>query len=185
MIELDFLGIKLRFTFAFFALVGLVCQTGASAQMRVIIVIICSVMHEAGHIAAMCFFGHRPDSLTFCAGGICLPEKALNCSGKARAIILLSGCAVNFITAAVSILLGYKGMFAAVHLILGVFNLLPFRYFDGGRLYSELKGREVGTAVKAASLLPLACIGVYSVLNGKLPLSLIAAVILILLDGRS
>ena len=64
-------------------------------------------------------------------------------------------------------------------------TLLPFRYFDGGRLYSELKGREVGTAVKAASLLPLACIGVYSVLNGKLPLSLIAAVILILLDGRS
>lgn len=183
MLEWDTGGIKLRFTFSFFALTGLVCAVGETVQLRIILILLCSLMHEFGHMAAMHAFGMRPESLTFCACGISLSENALNCSKPARAVILLSGCGVNFISAGVSVLLGFRGMFAAVHIILGVFNLLPFRYFDGGRLYSELTGREVGTAVKLLSVLPLCCLGAYSIMRGKLPLSLAAAIILMLADG--
>jgi len=173
----------LRFTFSFFAVFGLVCAVAGSVQVRLCLILICSLMHETGHIAAMYIFGIRPESLTFCGGGISLSENALRCSVPKRAVILLSGCFVDLVSAAVSILLGHKGMFAAVHIILGVFNLLPFRYFDGGRLYTELTGKEPSLLMKAAAMLLLGIIASVSLLHGNIPLSLIVTAAVLIADG--
>ena len=90
---------------------------------------------------------------------------------------------MNFASAAVSILLGHRGLFAAVHLILGGFNLLPFRYFDGGRLYTELTGREPPRIIKLAALTPIAAVAAVSLTKGDIPLSLLATLAVILIDG--
>lgn len=182
-IEWDLGKFRLRFTFSFFALVGLVCAIGESIQLRLCVILLCALMHELGHIAAMLMFGLFPDTMTFCAGGISLSENVLHCSRGRRAVILLAGCAVDFVCAAVSLMLGFFGTFAATHLILGAFNLMPFRYFDGGRLYSELTGRELPRLLRLAALTPLAVLTIYCAAHGQLPLSLAAAMTLMLIDG--
>ena len=183
MLEWNAGRIKIRFTFSFFAVVGLVSALGGAVQLRLAVILLCSLMHELGHIFAMCLFGILPQSLTFYAGGIRLSENGLKCSPVRCAVILLAGCAVNFASAAVSILLGHRGLFAAVHLILGGFNLLPFRYFDGGRLYTELTGREPPRIIKLAALTPIAAVAAVSLTKGDIPLSLLATLAVILIDG--
>lgn len=183
MLEWELGRIRLRFTFSFFALIGLICTIGETTQLRLCVILLCALMHELGHIGAMLMFGLLPDTMTFCAGGISLSENVLNCSKSKRTVILLAGCTVDFISAAISLLLGFKGAFAAAHLVLGTFNLLPFRYFDGGRLYSELTGREPPRLLRIAALVPLASLAVYCFVKGQLPISLAAAVTVMLIDG--
>ncbi len=166
----------------FFAVVGLVSVLGAASR-QVCMILLCSLMHESGHILAMCLFGILPECLTFYAGGIKLSGVTLRCSAGKRAVILLAGCAVNLSSAFISIMLGAGGTFAAVSIALGLFNLLPFRYFDGGRLYSELTGKDPPALLRAAAFLPLCVLGLGTALRGELPVSFIAAAALIALDG--
>ena len=183
MLELTLGKLRIAFTFSFFAVIGFVSAAGGEVQKQLFIILLCSLMHEMGHITAMCAFGLPPESITFYVGGIRLSDSSLNCSKPRRAVILLAGCAVDLLSAGVSLILGYRGVFAAAHLLLGLFNLLPFRYFDGGRLYSELTGKDPPVFIRIAALLPLALLALYSALNGELPVSLIAACVLIILDG--
>ena len=183
MLEWSFGRFRLRFTFSFFALVGLAASLGSNVQPMMVQIIVCSLLHELGHIFAMCLFGICPGALTFCAGGIRLSEECLACRKWKRAFILLAGCAVNLSLSAAGVVFGLGDEFSAVNLILGIFNLLPFRYFDGGRLYSELTGREPPFLLRAAALLPLAAAAALSVAEGELPVPLIAAMAIMLADG--
>lgn len=151
--------------------------------MQLAVILLCSLMHELGHIGMMCLFGMPPESLTFYAGGIRLSDSCLYCSKPKLVAVLMAGCAVNLVSAGMSLLLGYAGLFAAAHLALGLFNLLPFRYFDGGRLYSELTGRDPPTLLRIAALLPVFVLTVLSVIRGSIPFSLIATAVIILCDG--
>lgn len=182
MLEFSVRGVRVRVTFAFFAAVGLTASAGGAEQERLLTVLLCSLIHECRHILAMCLFGIRPGRVTFCAGGIALPAEELRCSKGKTCLILSAGPAVNLAASAVSLLLGYKGTFAAAGLALGLFNLLPFRCFDGGRIIAELTGREPSRTLQAAALVPPVCLAVYACLRGSIPLSLIAAAVLILLD---
>lgn len=151
--------------------------------MQLAVILLCSLMHELGHISVMCLFGMPPEALTFYAGGIRLSDSCLYCGRAKTAAVLLAGCAVNLLCAGISLLLGYAGLFAAANLALGLFNLLPFRYFDGGRLYTELTGREPPALLRMAALLSAAALTVLSVIRGSIPFSLIATAVIILCDG--
>lgn len=182
MLEFTLRGLRIRLTFGFFAAVGLTASAGGM-QSRLMTVLLCSLMHELGHMAAMRAFGIRPKCLTFCTGGIALPAEGLDC-GRLRACLILSaGPAVNLISSAVSMTLGYTGTFAAAGLALGLFNLMPFRCFDGGRIYAELTGREPPIGLRLAALMPLAALAVWLSLRGSIPVSLYMAVLLILADS--
>jgi Zn-dependent protease len=69
-------------------------------------------------------------------------------------VILFAGCAVNFLLSLISYLLGYE-MLTEINLALALFNLLPFSYFDGGRiigLYAPETLRKTLAAVCTAML---------------------------------
>ena len=183
MIELRFRGFSVRATFAFFAVVGLTASLGGAVQTQLLTVLLCSLMHELGHILAMCLFRIPPASVTFYAGGIMLPGGSLNCSRLKTCAVLAAGPAVNLCASAASILSGSPGIFAAAGLLLGLFNLLPFRSFDGGRLYLELTGSEPPAALQLICVLPLAAAAVYSCLCGRVPVSLTVTAMLIVADS--
>ncbi|MBR6872196.1 MAG: hypothetical protein IKN17_01675 [Ruminococcus sp.] len=183
MLELTVGKTVFRFTFSFFALIGLVSSVGGSIQKQVMTVLLCSLMHEGGHMTAMELFGLRPDMLTFYAGGIKLNGKQCGCGKAAYTVVLLSGCVVNLAAFALCLLLGRVGMFAAANLALGLFNLLPLRYFDGGRLYTELTGREPAFCIRIAVIGLLGALAAAAFMTGRLPISLIAAIVIILSDG--
>ena len=182
MLELSARGLRIRLTFGFFAVIGLTASLSGAVQSRLLTVLLCSVMHEAGHITAMLAFGIPPETVTFCAGGIALPARELDCPRRKACIILAAGPAVNLASAAVSLLAGQTGSFAAASLALGLFNLMPFRSFDGGRIYACHRGREPSLPVQTAALLPLVLFAAYAVIQGSIPLSLILASLFVLTD---
>ena len=98
-----------------------------------------SLLHEAGHWWAIRWLGGEVQALRLSCAGAELslsPGKPLP-PGR-MVLAALAGPAVNFLLAFVSIRLARHGaqslyLFAGINLGLGLFNLLPVRWLDGGR----------------------------------------------------
>lgn len=98
--------------------------------------IIACGMHELGHIIALLSLGIRPKMLSFDMIGIKLVNPGCILSPKKELFVLLSGSGLNLL---VFFLLSDKplssqSLFALIHLLLGVYNLLPLKSFDGGKI---------------------------------------------------
>ena len=111
-----------------------------SPAMVVAAILSASVLHEAGHLAAMRRFGVRVETLRLTALGAELSAPALARLSYGRELIVtLAGVGVNLICAVPLALLGERlhderwFLFAGAHLLLAAFNLLPIRPLDGGR----------------------------------------------------
>ncbi|MCD7742618.1 MAG: hypothetical protein LUI06_10475 [Ruminococcus sp.] len=134
MLELNVFSIKLRFYFGFFAVIFVSFFFGSKDSLGILAALTCCLLHELGHLSAMCLLSTSPDKICFYAGGIkIIPHNNGIESREVQTIILAAGCAVNFIFAIASKLLGFN-MLYNINLCLGIFNLLPFSYFDGGRI---------------------------------------------------
>ena len=92
-----------------------------------------SLLHEFGHIIALYLVGGRARLLSFEVTGIRMVQKATLGNGR-EAIVLSAGCIVNFLCCALCMRFGFLNG-ATVHLCIGLFNLLPSRVLDGGRLF--------------------------------------------------
>ncbi len=182
MFEISLFKIRLRFTFAFFAVIGFSAAAAGNCQWELISALLCSLAHELGHIIAMTALDRPPESITFYAGGIMLPERGLRCSKCRAAVILLAGVLVNLSLALLGWLWGLGSVFTGVNLLLGAFNLLPFRYFDGGRLYEELFCAEPPLALQITLLSPFLLLAVLSLCRGEMPVSLAATLLIIIVD---
>lgn len=89
------------------------------------------IIHEAGHIIAIWLTGGKVSKIELSCSGIKMtatPPVSL----KAGIIVQLSGPFANllvFLLLAVMGKIGYTAMFCLVE---GIFNLLPYRFLDGG-----------------------------------------------------
>ena len=155
MIEFSVRSVRIRFYFGFFAVVLFSFFAGQADSLGVIAALVCCVLHEMGHLAVMCLLSSPPDKICFYAGGIkIVPRRAVTDSRAVTAAVLSAGCTVNFFLAAVSRAVGLNELFE-INLALGAFNLLPFSYFDGGRIlemYAPDGMRKVCAAVCAVLL---------------------------------
>jgi Zn-dependent protease len=142
-IEMKIGAVTVRLYFGFFAVVLFTFFAGQADSFGVIAALTCCVLHEMGHLTAMCLLSSPPEKICFYAGGIkIIPRTGGIDRRTVTAVILASGCAVNFLLAAVSYLLGLQRLFE-VNIALGTFNLLPFSYFDGGRIISLFAAESV------------------------------------------
>ena len=103
-------------------------------------------LHEAGHWAALRCFGGRIRRVRLSPFGAELEiADAMALSYGAEMAVTLAGPAVNLLLAAALAALGRRWgaayVFAGTQLVLGVFNLLPARPLDGGRLLWLLTAR--------------------------------------------
>jgi Zn-dependent protease len=137
--EIKIKGIRFGVAFSFLAVVGLLC-TGGGTGRTVLTALVCCLLHELGHLTFMLLFSRKPESVILYGGGIRIKPSAHCGSQTEDIIILLSGCAVNFACALGSLHISGLGTFSRINLILGVFNLLPFGYFDGGRVLQLIIG---------------------------------------------
>lgn len=127
-----------------------------------------SVLHEAGHFAAMWAVGEHPYRLSFGAFGVRIDRRgAVTGYGKA-AFISLAGPLTNGICCALFGALGAVNT-AAVHGVLAVFHSLPVLGMDGGEAAYALlccRMREslahgVMLCLSVCVLFPLAVLGFY------------------------
>lgn len=136
--------------------------------------ILSCTLHELGHYLAVRLCGGRVTALRLtCVGA----EMHLACCGRrdrvAQCFMALSGPAVNLCLAVLAARIG-RGegawIFAGVNLCLGLFNLLPVRVLDGGRvlralLESSYRREQLAEAVSAGVSLGLAGAGFWLMLR--------------------
>lgn len=132
MLRFNVKGRDISLSFSFFAIIAL---AAASDTKAVMISLLCCMIHEAGHLAAMLGFGVPVNGLCFYGGGIKIVAPDFLVNRYKEAVILSAGCAVNAAAYAVCALTGFASSeFALANLMLCVFNLMPFKKLDGGRL---------------------------------------------------
>ncbi|HIZ56512.1 MAG TPA: site-2 protease family protein [Firmicutes bacterium] len=134
MIEAKIGGVKVQFTFFFFAILTLFLlsdRTGLTFWG-----ILAALMHEGGHILAFILTGNIPKKISFDLCGIRIVEAGPYASYRQEAVILAAGSLVNLCCFLLLYWqLGWKfSQIAVLHLVLGIFNLLPIWSLDGGKL---------------------------------------------------
>lgn len=166
-------------SFSFFALM-FVLFTFGDDDHALLTALVCCAAHETGHLAAMIFFRQKPRSVIAYAGGIKITPSCTPLGGGWNDIIvLLSGCGANFLLAAVEFFCVGLDSFAEINLLLAAFNLLPFRYFDGGRALEMLVSGKTLAVVRAVFIGLLLALVTFMLLNARLNISLAVTVVCI------
>lgn len=162
MISFKLFGVEVHIKFMFVAMVTiflLVDKTGIS-----VIALLACLIHELGHVVMFYLVGYKPISLSFDLTGICLTKPTAQLSYVKEVLVQLAGSTTNFIVFA--LLCGtisevsYSSIFATTHLIICIFNLLPLKSFDGGKLLeiTLLRIMSIKTTVRVCTFIDLACI---------------------------
>lgn len=135
MFELQLRKVSVAFDFSFFASVSLLVLLGNSYA---VLGLAACLWHELGHLAAMKICGIPAKRVLFYGAGIkIIPDKELCFTDfPAEFFVLIAGSSANFLLAAVS---GFScsfemKLFSVINALIGVFNLLPLQYLDGGKL---------------------------------------------------
>lgn len=129
--------LKFSLTFSFFAVIALIFSFEGTGY--IFMGMIAATVHELGHIIAMCITDVPPKDVIFYGAGIkIVPNYKKILSFKKELMILSAGSLTNFLIFAMLFTLfqgNFKAeLFAVVNLIIGLFNIIPFRHFDGGRI---------------------------------------------------
>lgn len=135
MISFKMGDIRLSFEFGFFAVLALFCLLDAP-ELALSAICAC-IIHECGHILSTVLCGIKINKIIFWTGGVKIQTDSRLTSLSSDIFILLSGPFFNLISAGFYYLSGCYSPFS-VHLVLGLFNLLPFSNLDGGAVIRKV-----------------------------------------------
>lgn len=179
-------GIKIRITFGFFAVwAALIAQSPVSRAGE--IALLCCLLHESGHLAAMALLGIKPRSLVFYSGGISMKSGERLIRPVCEIFILSAGCLINFTAAAVGAIFGNRLLWG-INLALGLFNLLPLPSLDGGRILAAIVGAvspetDISGFQRIFGILAGICAAVFFFSQGSVSFTLPLSLGLIILEG--
>lgn len=131
-------GITVSVKWQFLALITFMLSLKAG---NVLYALVFSLFHEIGHLVCLAAVGNKPQSVTFELTGmnICRNEN-VKISLKKEMLVSFGGPFANFILFSLFLLLFLQTESSAfqnaasVNLILAVFNLLPVKTLDGGKI---------------------------------------------------
>lgn len=155
----------------------------------VILCLVSSIFHEAGHILLMFSRGVKVKDIRFNLGDVAINADFSTVSVKDEILITLGGVMVNFTLSALSFILWVLVKselffsFGMVNLLLGMFNLLPVRNLDGGEILSiALNSRcsakisdIICDTVTVIFMVPVGILGFVSLFNSSFNYSLLFA----------
>jgi stage IV sporulation protein FB len=99
--------------------------------------------HEFAHILMARFFGYRANVVYLTPiGGAAEIEGVEQMTAKESFFVSLAGPLFNFALAPICYIIGFHKL-AALNLIMGVFNLIPFYPMDGGRILKALLSKFI------------------------------------------
>lgn len=180
-------GIKIRFTFGFFAVwaILIMCCSGRAAETA----LLSCLLHETGHIIAMGLMRIKVRRLIFYSGGIALSSSPpVECMDPWREIAVLSaGCAVNTVVFLTALAVGDR-LTALINLALILFNMLPFSALDGGRIIKALTVRffpaaDIDGAQRICDLILGIAAAVFFILRGNVNFTLPLTLAMIILES--
>ena len=174
MIRFKICSVPIAVSFWSLLLVSYAIVTSVNGQEIVLVCLLCTLVHESGHLLMICRFAGLPESITVNPFEIRINSDLSSLKPKEEILIISFGVVFNFILAVVSVGLYHffnYTLFSRVavsSLCIGCVNLLPAESFDGGQLlkialfkYFEHKSVEFLLNVLSVSLiLPIALLGV-------------------------
>lgn len=138
MFEIPFRRLTIAFDFSFFASVSLLILLGSRYAVWGLAA---CLLHELGHLAVMKICGIPVKRVLFYGAGIkIVPDKEFCFTDfSSEFLVLIAGSSANFLIALIAAVSGISDsfemrLFSVINIIIGVFNLLPLQYLDGGRL---------------------------------------------------
>lgn len=178
----DIKNVKVGVSFSFFAVVALIFIWQGGAADRLFVILFSCCIHELGHVIMMCLFSVPPKSIMAYGGGIKIcPDKSKMISEWQEILILSAGCLVNF-TAAFIIFCtrGEVTYFVYANLFLGLFNIMPIKYFDGGQILSVVfNDSAIVRVIRLAFITMFGAVIVGMCANGFFSISLVVTYIYI------
>ena len=141
--QFKFKNIKITVSFTFFALIILLVIFNKNDFLY--FTCFFAIIHELGHLFTLNKFGVKICELKISLFGANIKTESFKrISMKKEIIVLLSGPLINLCFSAVLYLLNFiiKNVdfnnLISINLSLGIFNLLPFYNFDGGKIIEIL-----------------------------------------------
>lgn len=172
MIEFVVRGIKCRVSPLFPALVALLLfeQTADVA----LACLLASLIHELGHVLAMCMLGMPPKECALGLFGLRLQLRQATLSYEKYLFVAAAGPLVNGLVASALWLLD-RPQTVWVHLLLALLNILPVSALDGGEILRCVFGtlgwqtivERVLTVTSVISVLALSTVGVVAFVMGE------------------
>lgn len=177
--------IRISFHFSFFAAISLMLLLDGSCLL---LGFYACLLHEMGHLAAMLCLNVPVSEICFYGAGVKIVPKKSSLTGYGKELaVLAAGPLANIIAFAMSYFFigGQAAVFGAISLVTGLFNLLPLKGFDGGRIIAlaaecfaaPLGLWETKTALAAVNIAALAVILAIAAARGFGNLSLYITVI--------
>ena len=122
---------RIELSFTFLSLI--ILTTCFDKEGILLISLVSSILHELIHLALIIAFGGKISQISFSIfGGNIKRSKALKLTNFKEFFISISAPATNILAGALLVLFNIN-LWGYINLIIGVFNILPFYDFDGGR----------------------------------------------------
>lgn len=162
-------GINVRFSLLFPAMLTVLCMQSGGHLTAVCL--LAAVMHECGHLLALCCARNRPKEIQFSAFGMCLLLNETPMRHRQQVLVALGGPAVNLLTAGLLFpIVGWSDTMG-IHLLLGMMNLLPIWPLDGGQCLPVSRVSEI---ISCAFLAALTALSVYVAAIGNISLLVVS-----------
>ena len=130
--------------FLLIILIGFFTET----LFRMLAVYLCLLIHEAGHISCSAGFGIKPAYIKIMPFGIAMRLSSQKISDRKMLAISAAGPVFSILAG-----LLFKNEFLKMtNLALGIFNLLPAKTLDGGKIFCILMSQVLGS-IKAYNIL--------------------------------
>ncbi len=168
----------------------IVDKTGIST-----IALLACLIHELGHIVMFIAVGYTPQKLTFELTGIRLTKPIQELSRGKELLTQLAGSATNLLIFFLLIntieKISYLSLFAVTHLVLGLFNLLPLKSFDGGKILeiilsfflSENITQKLCTVVNFLCIFVMLIVCVFMIITSKSSFTLLIMTIYLMISS--
>lgn len=194
---------KIKITFDYLSAAAVCMMIILSRDSRLAAAIICTVIHECGHLLVMMRCGCKKAEIKVNLFNAAIIDKERNTrSYKQDAAIICAGPAANLITALIALPvyvlcgIGFAYNILIMSIMLAAFNLLPMESTDGGQLLLLLlkqklpqdTSQRIMTVISLIVLLPVATVGFLVLLHSKYNYTLLFAalylVVILLTKGN-
>lgn len=167
---------KIKVSF-FFALA--ITLLGIFDENNTVLLSLCAaVLHEAGHLCVMIFFGEMPREVDVTPFGIRIERDESSKIGFGKEVLCaLAGPMVNFILA----LIFSGSFFSKINAAIGVLNMLPCEPLDGSKIlenilllkFSREKAEKFSLLISCVTVFPVAIVGFMILFKSRYNFSLL------------
>lgn len=185
MLSFKFLNTKVKISFSFFAVLALISLWENALAADLIIALTCCILHESGHLICMHAFSQTPSEIVLYGGGIKIKNISKKLvSSNAEIMILFAGCVVNIFVCCLAVLISKDfNRFSSANLFFGLFNLMPIKYFDGGRIISKIFNDSYAVKlIRLIFIIGFAFVIIIMIINQHFSLSFILTFIYIVIS---